>query len=177
MRRIPQKFDVISQLICFSPSKLRDFVEFCGLLIIYNIFTITSTFDDQICMQLCPASCFSKFYPTKVDGQNSLTKRSPSLKLGYGLAVGNQTFSSLTFSYPFVCPSHLQFQAEFLKILNKNKLCQYDRRYWSTNQNEQPILRIPNFNFPNLRCCEMFFFFHFNIKSHIGIFGYILILI
>jgi hypothetical protein len=24
---------------------------------------------------------------------------------------------------------------------------------------EQPILRIPNFNFPNLRCCKAFLFF------------------
>ena len=24
---------------------------------------------------------------------------------------------------------------------------------------EQPILRIPNFNFPNLRCCKVFLFF------------------
>ena len=35
---------------------------------------------------------------------------------------------------------------------------------------EHPILRIPNFNFPNLRCCKLFFLF--NIKSYIGIFGY-----
>ena len=40
---------------------------------------------------------------------------------------------------------------------------------------EHPILRIPNFNFPNLRCCKVFFLF--NITSYIGIFGCILILI
>ena len=38
---------------------------------------------------------------------------------------------------------------------------------------EQPILRIPNVNFPNLRCCKCFYLF--NIKSYIGIFGCIVI--
>ena len=32
---------------------------------------------------------------------------------------------------------------------------------------EQPILRIPNFNFPNLRCCKVFLFLFFFIKSYI----------
>ena len=41
---------------------------------------------------------------------------------------------------------------------------------------EHPILRIPNFNSPNLRCCKVFFFL-FNITSYVGIFGCILILI
>ena len=31
------------------------------------------------------------------------------------------------------------------------------------------ILRIPDFNFPNLRCCKVFFFL-FNITSNVGIF-------
>ena len=32
---------------------------------------------------------------------------------------------------------------------------------------EHPILQIPNFNLPNLRCCKVFFLF--NIKSYTGI--------
>ena len=39
---------------------------------------------------------------------------------------------------------------------------------------EHPILWIPNFNFPNSRCC---IFFLFNKMSYIGIYGCILILI
>ena len=34
---------------------------------------------------------------------------------------------------------------------------------------KQPILRIRNFNFPNLRCCKVFLFF-LCVKSYIGIF-------
>ena len=40
---------------------------------------------------------------------------------------------------------------------------------------EQPILRIPNFNFLNLRCCKVFSFFC--VESYIGIFLCILVLI
>ena len=41
---------------------------------------------------------------------------------------------------------------------------------------KHPMLRIPNFNFPNSRCCKVFFFL-FNTTSYSGIFGCILILI
>ena len=37
-----------------------------------------------------------------------------------------------------------------------------------------PILRILNFNFPNLKCCKVFLLYS-NIKSYIGIFGCIVI--
>ena len=40
---------------------------------------------------------------------------------------------------------------------------------------ENPILWIPNFHFPNLRCCKVFWYF--DITSYIGIFRCILILI
>ena len=113
--RRPQKIDIISHLIYFSLSKLGDLVVF--LWSSQNIWTLPylNVWWPNLYV-VVPGFLFFKVFSTKVDGRNSLTKRSPSLKLGYGLAVGNQTFSSLTFSYPFVCPSHLQFQAEFLKI-------------------------------------------------------------
>ena len=43
--------------------------------------------------------------------------------------------------------------------------------FWYLVQlNDHPILRIPNFNFPNLRCCKVFFsFFLFIITIYIGI--------
>ena len=41
---------------------------------------------------------------------------------------------------------------------------------------KHPILQIPNFNFPNLRCCKVVLSFWY-ITSYIGIFGCILILI
>ena len=33
------------------------------------------------------------------------------------------------------------------------------QKYYLVQLIEQPILRIPNFNFPNLRCCKVFFSF------------------
>ena len=50
------------------------------------------------------------------------------------------------------------------------------RSYYLVQFIEHPILRIQNFNFPNLRRCKVFFFL-FNITSYIGIFRCILILI
>jgi len=41
---------------------------------------------------------------------------------------------------------------------------------------EHPIFQIPNFIFPNLRCCKVCVFL-FNVTSYIGIFGCILMLI
>ena len=37
-------------------------------------------------------------------------------------------------------------------------LCKFRKNYLV----EQPILRIPNFNFPNLKCCKVVFYFQYN---------------
>ena len=67
----------------------------------------------------------------------------------------------------------------FKKSLNRWVLHECDWRillkrksvYYLVQLIKHPILRIPNFNFPNLRCCKVFFFL-FNIKIYWHIWVY-----